>query len=68
MKRVIMVGGMTCNHCKMRVTNLLSEMDGIDNVEVNLENGTATFDCENFNEKFISEEIEDIGFDYKGLK
>ncbi len=68
MKKTIAVDGMTCNHCVMRVTKLLSEMEGIENVTVDLEKGTAEFDCDNFDEKFISEEIEDIGFEYRGEK
>lgn len=31
------VQGMTCNHCKMSVTNALTELEGVQNVEVHLQ-------------------------------
>ncbi len=67
MKVKIKIDGMTCNHCKERVTNLISEFDGVSNVTVDLEDGIAEFECKDFDEKFYREELDDIGFDYVGL-
>lgn len=39
----IRVKGMSCQHCVASVTKALSEIDGISDVAVNLEKGTATF-------------------------
>ena len=43
MEKTINVKGMTCPHCVKHVTKALSGMDGISDVTVNLEAGTATF-------------------------
>jgi copper chaperone len=39
----IKVKGMSCQHCVGSVTKALSEIDGITDVQVNLEEGEATF-------------------------
>ncbi|MFC2314811.1 MAG: heavy metal translocating P-type ATPase [Selenomonas massiliensis] len=43
MEKTISVKGMTCPHCVKHVTKALSGMDGVTDVVVNLEAGTATF-------------------------
>jgi copper chaperone len=40
----IKVNGMTCQHCVAAVTKALQSIDGITNVKVDLEAGTATYD------------------------
>jgi len=40
----IKIKGMSCNHCVMAVSKALKEIDGINNVKVDLNNGEATFD------------------------
>ncbi len=42
--KVIKVKGMSCDHCVKAVTKALEEIDGVDNVKVDLERGEATFD------------------------
>ena len=39
----IKISGMSCGHCTASVTKALSEIDGITDVQVNLENGEATY-------------------------
>ncbi|WLD94798.1 copper chaperone CopZ [Alkalihalobacillus sp. AL-G] len=41
MEKTLNVKGMTCGHCKQSVTNALQELNGVDQVEVNLDEGTA---------------------------
>jgi len=41
MKKTIFIKGMTCGHCKMRVENALREIDGVENVLVDLGEGKA---------------------------
>ena len=43
MSTTIKVKGMSCQHCVASVTKALSEIDGITEVQVSLENGEATF-------------------------
>ena len=50
--RTIVIEGMQCNHCKMMVEKVLGDIEGIEKVEVNLENKTAIIE--------MSKEIEDI--------
>ncbi|KPJ53071.1 mercury transporter [candidate division TA06 bacterium DG_24] len=42
--RTIKVKGMTCEHCVMAVKKALSEVEGIENVNVDLARGEATFE------------------------
>jgi copper chaperone len=62
------VQGMTCNHCKMSVTNALTELEGVQNVEVHLQEGTVNVEYDDSKvgdiEK-MKEVIEDQGYDVK---
>jgi len=40
------VTGMTCHHCVMSVTEELSELDGVESVDVDLESGRVTVTSE----------------------
>ena len=54
MEKTLHVKGMTCQHCVKHVTKALSSMDGVMDVVVDLEKGTAV--CK------ISHEIPDTEF------
>lgn len=45
MEKKILVEGMMCNHCKMAVEKVLSAVDGVTAVVVDLEAKTATVTC-----------------------
>ena len=47
MRKKISIEGMSCSHCVNHVTNALSEIDGVKNVNVNLEDKYAMVDTEN---------------------
>ncbi|AAS45031.1 MULTISPECIES: copper chaperone CopZ [Bacillus] len=59
------VQGMTCNHCKMSVTNALTELEGVQNVEVHLQEGTVNveYDDTKVDVEKMKEVIEDQGYD-----
>lgn len=59
------VQGMTCNHCKMAVTNALTELEGVQNVEVQLQEGTVNveYDEAKVDVEKMKEAIEDQGHD-----
>ncbi|MRH43212.1 copper chaperone CopZ [Aquibacillus halophilus] len=59
------VKGMTCGHCKSAVNGALAELEGIDNVEVNLETGKVdvSFDETKVDETKMKEAIEEQGYD-----
>ncbi|MDF9478946.1 copper chaperone CopZ [Bacillus cereus] len=61
------VQGMTCNHCKMSVTNALTELEGVQNVEVHLQEGTVNveYDDSKVDIEKMKEVIEDQGYNVK---
>ena len=44
MMKTIKIKGMSCQHCVKAVTRVLGEIDGIEQVRVDLERGEATFE------------------------
>jgi copper chaperone len=63
--RVINVEGMSCEHCVKAVTEATTELDGVHDVDVNLEAGTVTldFDPDAVTLDEIKGTIEDQGYD-----
>ncbi len=60
----IKVKGMSCQHCVASVTKALSELEGISNVQVNLEKGEATYNEESVvSPETIKAAIVAIGFE-----
>ena len=67
--KIIKINGMNCNHCKMAVEKALGGVDGVEKVEVSLENKEAvvTLNKEVENEIFKSV-IEEAGFEFVEVK
>lgn len=64
MKELLKVQGMSCGHCEARVKNTLSEIDGVNQVIVNLEEGTVEVDYEDrVSLETIKEAIDEAGYD-----
>ena len=64
MKKIIKIDGMGCQHCVNRVTEALSSIDGVDVLEVSLENKSATVDVnENITDEILMEAIDEEGFE-----
>jgi copper chaperone len=60
----IKIKGMTCRHCVMAVTKALGDIDGIRDVQVDLEKGEAAFtDGKPIDRALIRERIVKAGFD-----
>jgi copper chaperone len=61
----IKVGGMTCSGCVASVKRALQPIDGVDNVDVSLDEGQASvrYDPARVNESKLRSAIEDAGFD-----
>jgi copper chaperone len=59
------VKGMTCGHCKMAVNGALSNLDGVQKVDVNLETGKVNveFDSSKVSLEQMKEAVEDQGYD-----
>lgn len=67
MKEVIIkVEGMMCSGCENRVQNALKEIEGVDTVVANHEEGTVKVTlASDVDVTVLNETIEDLGFDVK---
>ena len=62
------VGGMTCNHCKANVERNLRSIEGIETVNVNPDTGDVIIQGTEFDLEKIKFAVEDIGYDFKGVR
>lgn len=63
---VIKVEGMMCSGCENRVQNALKEIEGVENVVANHEEGTVKVTLvSDVDVTVLNETIEDLGFDIK---
>ena len=65
MKADIKVYGMTCMHCHKRVTDAISALEGVNSVEVSLEDERASveFDAERIGLEDIKKAVTDAGYE-----
>lgn len=65
MEKVIGVNGMTCGHCKKAIEDALNNLEGVQHVAVNLEEGNVTvkYDEELVTLGDLRIEIENQGYD-----
>ena len=60
----IKITGMSCQHCVKAVTEALEDIDGIENVSVNLKGGEATFDEKgSVDMDVVRKKVEDAGYE-----
>lgn len=66
-QEIIQVEGMSCQHCKNSVESALSNLNGVQSAEVNLEenNVRVEFDDSKVNITQMKDAIEDQGYDTK---
>jgi copper ion binding protein len=57
------VQGMTCNHCVLSVTEEVSEVDGVDSVDVDLETGRLAVTGEGFTDEAVRAAVEEAGYE-----
>lgn len=63
---IIKVEGMVCNGCENRVQNVLKQIEGVEKVVANHNDGIVTIYTNiEIDKKLIKEKIEDIGFKVK---
>ncbi|MBC1715415.1 heavy-metal-associated domain-containing protein [Listeria welshimeri] len=64
-KLTLNVEGMTCEHCEARVTKALSEVSGVKNAVVLLDEGTATVEFEKgeVTEDALIDAVEEAGYE-----
>lgn len=62
--KTIKIRGMSCQHCVKAVTKVLNEMDGIEDVKVDLSKGEATFnEAKPVDMETIKERIRKAGYE-----
>jgi len=64
----IKIDGMMCSHCTSRVKQILESIEGVRNVDVNLDKKTAYFECDDFNAVFSKAEPAITAAGYKVIK
>lgn len=68
-KMIVKVNQMSCNHCKNRVEEILKNISGIENAEVNLDEKLAEVDYFGaIDENEIKEKINDAGYEFVGIE
>ena len=65
MQITLKVSGMTCGHCKQSVNDALSNLEGVQSVEVNLDSGNVDVAYEDslVSKAQLIEIVEDQGYD-----
>lgn len=63
----IKIKGMSCQHCVMAVTKALGALDGIENVQVDLKTGKATYEeMKPVDATVIAAAVKKVGFEVDG--
>lgn len=68
MKKVLLIEGMSCGHCVNHVKNALMDIEGVENVEVSLEDKKAIVEGTELNDNKMKAEIEDFGYSVVGIE
>ncbi|HOK63302.1 MAG TPA: cation transporter [Soehngenia sp.] len=63
MEKIISIEGMSCEHCVKAVTNALKEVDGVEDVKVNLEAKNAVVKGTNLDDNKLKGAVEEAGYD-----
>ena len=64
----IYIEGMKCEGCVKTVTNVLSSIDNVNVIDVDLESGIATIETDQDVENIIKEKLGNVGFQVKNIK
>jgi len=64
MAKKYIIGGMTCNHCRMTVENALTKLPDVQSVKVDLQNGVAYVEG-NPDDNTVKQIVESLGYEFK---
>jgi uncharacterized membrane protein YraQ (UPF0718 family)/copper chaperone CopZ len=67
-EKIVNVKGMTCNHCKANVERNVGQIEGIENVIVDLESGEVRISGDTVDLTKVKDTVESIGYEYEGEK
>lgn len=65
---ILDIAGMSCNHCKARVEKALNGVDGVNSVEVDLENGKAKVEGSDLDAKALAKAVTNAGYAVTGIE
>lgn len=69
MKKTIIIEGMMCEHCKMRVQKALEQLDSVKSVGINLADGEAVVEMkEELSDSALTAAVEKEGYKVKSVK
>lgn len=68
MKRTIAIEGMSCGHCTGRVQKALSALDGVNVLEVSVDQKHAIVEVDQVSDELLKETVEDSGYDVIEIK
>ena len=69
MKKTLSITGMSCQHCVRHVTTALSELEGVTNVQVSLENKEAVLDvAETVSLDALKDAVKEAGYTVTDVK
>ncbi len=69
MKKTLTINGMMCNHCKMRVEKVLSELPGVTSAVVTLEEKNCVVACDDsVTNEVLSAAVTDAGYEVVEIK
>jgi len=69
MKKKILIEGMSCGHCVKHVKEALSELNGVSNVDVNLDSKTAILEsAADITDEDIKSAVDDAGYDVVAIE
>ena len=69
MQKIMTIEGMMCKHCQARVEKVLSELAGVTNVTVDLEQKTATVTmAQEVSEETLTKAVTDAGYEVLSVK
>lgn len=57
------VKGMTCNHCKLSVTEEVEQVEGVTGIEVELETGRLTVRGEGVSDEAVKAAVDEAGYE-----
>jgi copper chaperone CopZ len=62
-ERTYTVAGMTCGHCKIAVTEEVTEVPGVADIDVDVETGRLTVRGKGFDDAGIREAVAEAGYE-----
>ncbi len=63
MEKILNVRGMTCNHCKQAVEQVLKKVNGVDSVKVDLNSGDVVVTGDNLNDDVLKQAVEALSYE-----